>query len=75
MVKAERSLADAAGIQPFSRETIASARATGGDALNVADMDALLRTEVAELILAHSPQDSHLAEAFRVPVTRRAAKQ
>jgi len=74
-VKAERSLAAQAGIAPFTREQVAAATAKGGAALNASDMEALLRTEVAELILEHTPQEAHLAEAFRVPVTRRTPKK
>jgi hypothetical protein len=69
IVKAERRLANAAGIHPFAAEQVASATATGGDRLAVSSLEELLRTEVAELILAHSPQESNLADEFRVPVT------
>lgn len=34
----------------------------------------VLRTEAAELILKYSPQEEHIAEAFRVPEVRRKAK-
>lgn len=74
IVKTERALADKAGIKPFSTEQINAAAAKGGERLNVADLDALLRGQVAELILEYSPQEKHLADAFRVPITKRAPK-
>ena len=70
-VQAERTLANRAGIQPFSAKQVQAAQARGGAALNVADMSALLRTQVSDLILKYSPQEKHLVAAFRVPVTTR----
>jgi hypothetical protein len=67
-VSEELALAREAGIKSFSAKQIESAVAKGGDRLNVSDLDALLRGEVSELILKYSPQEKHLAEAFRVPV-------
>ena len=71
MAKAERSLAGQAGIKPFSPEKVEAAVTRSGERLNAVDMKELLRTEVAELILEYSPQESHLAEGFRVPVLSR----
>ena len=69
IVKAERSLANQAGIVPFPAKQVEAATAKGGERLHLSSMEELLRTEVAELILEHSPQEANLAEAFRVPVT------
>jgi hypothetical protein len=71
MARAERQLAAQAGIKPFPAEAVNAARARGGDRLNIVDMKALLRTEVAELILQYAPQESHLADGFRIPVLSR----
>jgi hypothetical protein len=66
-IREERRLADRAGIRPFPAETIAAARAAGGDAVRLPDMKALLRSVVAPLIMEHAPQDKRIAEAFLVP--------
>ncbi len=71
MIQAERTLANRAGVKPFSEKVVKAAFERGGAALNVADMSELLRTQVSDLILKYSPQEKHLAEAFRVPVTTR----
>jgi hypothetical protein len=68
MVRAERRLAEQAGIQPFEKNTVDAATKRGGDNLHAPTMRDLLRTEVADLILEYSPQESQLAEDFRVPV-------
>ena len=70
-VQAERTLANRAGIKPFSAKVVKAASERGGAALNVADMSELLRTQVSDLILKYSPPEKHLAAAFRVPVTTR----
>jgi len=71
MAKAERSLADAAGIKPFPEKKVKAALAKGGETIKTKDMHALLRDEVAELILEYSPDEKHLADGFRVPVLKR----
>ena len=72
--KAERALAENAGFKPFPTETVKAALATGGKPIKTVDKSALLRDQVAELILKYSPQEKHLAEAFRVPVLKRPEK-
>ena len=69
--QAERALATRAGIKPFAKEAVAQAQARGGERINAVDMSALLRGEVAELILKYSPDEKHLADGFRVPVVTR----
>jgi hypothetical protein len=71
MAKAERSLADAAGIKPFPEKKVKAALAKGGEKVTKNDMHALLRDQVAELILEYSPDEKHLADGFRVPVLKR----
>jgi len=70
MVGQERAKATAAGIGPVSKATQGAAQARGGAALQAEDLSALLRTEVAELILEYSPQEKDLADGFRVPVVK-----
>jgi hypothetical protein len=70
-IQEQRALANEAGIKPFSKEQVEAAREKGGAPLKVADQDALLRGEVADLILKYSPQEKHLADTFRVPVLKR----
>lgn len=72
--QAQRVLAEKAGIHPFSQERIKAALAEGGKTISAVDLRALLRDEVAELILKYSPQEKQLANEFRVPVVQRPAK-
>lgn len=72
--KAQRALAENAGIKPFPEKQVKAALNRGGDPLRAPDQQALLRGEVAELILKYSPQEKKLAEDFRVPVVKRPAK-
>ncbi|MFH0980332.1 MAG: hypothetical protein V2A79_02185 [Planctomycetota bacterium] len=69
-VRAERALADKAGIKPFSAEQVAAALAKGGARLNVADQTVLLGGEAAKLVLEYSPTERALAEALQVPMTK-----
>jgi hypothetical protein len=72
MAKAERKLADKAGIKPFDEKTVKAAQAKGGETkLTAPDMHTLLRDNVAELILEYCPDEKHLADDFRVPVIKR----
>jgi hypothetical protein len=66
--KSELALAKEAGIKPLSKEKSDAARAKGGALIEAANMSALLRDEVAELILEYCPDEKHLAEGFRRPV-------
>ncbi len=66
---AERALADEAGIKPFAANKVQAAQDRGGQRLNVADREALLRY-VATLIMEYAPDEKPLADAFLVPVTR-----
>ena len=72
--RAQRDLAERAGIQPLPAEKVQAALAAGGEPISAVDQRALLRDEVAELILKYSPQEKHLADAFRVPVLQRSEK-
>ena len=70
MAQAERSLADAANITPFAAEKVQAAAAKGGERLEVFDLYTLLRDHIAELVLEYSPQETHLAETWRLPVAK-----
>ena len=70
MVQAERSLADAANIEAFAAEKVQAAAALGGERLEVSDLYTLLRDHIAELVLEYSPQETHVAEAWRLPVAK-----
>ncbi|HVP13395.1 MAG TPA: hypothetical protein VMV94_19640 [Phycisphaerae bacterium] len=59
------ALAEKAGIGPFSGERVKSALAAGGEAVKAADLRALLREEVAGLIVKYSPQEEQLARDLR----------
>ena len=72
--QAQRALAEKAGVQPFSQERVKAALGEGGKTISAVDLRALLRDEVAELILKYSPQEKQLANEFRVPVVQRPAK-
>ena len=72
MATQEHQNAAAAGIVPVSAKTLTAAQNRGGSKLTAKDLSALLRTEVAELILEYSPQEKELADGFRVPVVKRA---
>ena len=73
-IKAEHALAEKAGIKPLSAEKIREALAKGGKRLEVADLAALLRDQVADLVLEYSPQEKQLADAFRTPKVKREPK-
>ena len=73
-IATEHARAEKAGIKPFSEETINRAADKGSERLNVGDFGALLRGQVAELVLEYSPQEKRLADAFRVPVVKREPK-
>ena len=69
--KSERLLAENAGIGPFSEEKVKAALAKGGEPIETTDKSALLRDQIAGLILEYCPDEKHLADAFRVPVVTR----
>ena len=73
--KSERALAEQAGIGPFSEKNVAAALAKGGEPIKTTDKSALLRDQVAELILEYSPDEKHLADGFRLPVVTRQKRQ
>ncbi len=75
IIKAQRKLADGAGIKPFSKEKVQAATAKGGDPANYADLATLMAGPIADLILEYSPQEKEMAESFRVPVGNPAAKK
>jgi hypothetical protein len=64
IIRAERALADKAGIRPFSPDKINSVRR---EAIEVEDLAALLRGRAADLVLKYSPDEKHLAETWRLP--------
>ena len=68
--QAQRTLAENAGVQPFPQKRVQAALTTGGQPLKKADMTALLRDEIADLILKYSPQEKQLADGFRIPPLR-----
>jgi hypothetical protein len=72
--QSQRALAEQAGIGPFSGERVKAALAAGGETIKAVDMRAVLRDEVAGLIEKYSPQESQLANEFRVPVLQHPAK-
>jgi len=72
--KSERALAEQAGIGPFSEKDVEAALAKGGEPIKTTDKSALLRDQVAELILEYSPDEKHLADGFRVPVITKQKK-
>ena len=69
IVRAERALADEAGIRPFSADKVKAALARGGDELKIEGRDAL-RPHFAALLQQHSPVETDLIDTFNVPVTR-----
>jgi hypothetical protein len=66
IIKAERTLADRAGIRAFGPDKIKGARR---DAIQADDFAALLRERVADLVLKYSPDEKDLAETWRLPST------
>ena len=71
MVRAERALAEKAKIQPFPENKV---RAAMQERIEAADLAALLREHVAELVLEFSPQEKQLAETWRLPVAKPSPK-
>lgn len=67
VARAERARAQAAGILPIAADRV---RAVQRPRLAVRDVPALLRTEVAELVLRFAPEDRDLVAAWRLPVAR-----
>lgn len=63
MAASEVTLAQRAGIQPFSAAKVNQALAAGGNQLQLADKVQLLG-EAGKAILAHSPQEKDLADNF-----------
>ena len=71
VIKAEREVAEEAGIRPLPAAQVKAALALGGEPINATNLREVLRTEAAELILKYAPQEKHIAEGFRVPEVRR----
>ncbi len=69
IVRAERALADEAGIRPFSADKVKAALARGGEELKLAERDKL-RPHFAALLQQYSPIETELIDTFNVPVTR-----
>jgi hypothetical protein len=70
-IRSERALADAVKIQPFAAEKVSAV--TQGP-LQISDLSSLLREQVANLVLKFSPQESNLAETWRLPVAKAVPK-
>lgn len=64
-VRAERALAERAGVRSFPSLKIA---AVARPAVVATDLAALLRDVAAELVYEYSPQEKELADSWRVPV-------
>jgi hypothetical protein len=62
--KAERKLADEAGIKAFSQEKVDAAMKRGGRAIHVENMTALLEP-VASLIDTYSPMENDIIDSYR----------
>lgn len=71
-VRAERAQAEKSGIRPFAAEKLRSVTRSPAAA---PDLAALLRDQVAPLVLEYSPQEKNLAEAWRLPVAKASPKQ
>lgn len=65
IIKDERTLADSAGIKPFSPDKIEAARRDG---IEAEDLAALLRGPGADLVLKYAPDEKHLADSWRLPI-------
>jgi hypothetical protein len=66
-IEMERAKAEKAGIKPFDAEQIENVT---GDRISASDLAALLREQVAELLVKFSPQEKALAETWRLPVAK-----
>ena len=66
IISDERTLADSAGIKPFSADKIAAARR---EAIETDTLSTLLRGPAADLVLKYSPDEKHLADTWRLPTT------
>jgi hypothetical protein len=66
VIKAERALADSAGIKPFSPEKVTAVRRAPIEAADLAD---LLRGPAGDLVLNYSPDEKDLVETWRLPTT------
>ncbi|MCU1350039.1 MAG: hypothetical protein JWO56_3069 [Acidobacteria bacterium] len=66
VIKAERTLADSAGIKAFGPDKIGGALR---DAIEVGDLAALLRGPAGELVLQYSPDEKDLVDTWRLPTT------
>lgn len=63
-IRAERVQAEEAGILPFPAEKIESVTKP---AIVTTSLDALLRGELADLVLEYAPEEAHLARKWRLP--------
>ena len=68
-VRAERALADAAGIKPFGTDRVSKALTNGGARLGLTDRIAL-RPHFVSLLERYSAVETDLIETFNVPVNR-----
>lgn len=63
-IQAERARAEESGIRPFSAEQI---RHVAQPAINAVDLEALLRGELADLVLEFAPEEGALVRKWRLP--------
>lgn len=63
-VRNERARAEEAGIRPFRPEQI---REATREPIRAADLEELLRGELAELVLTYAPDEEYLARKWRLP--------
>jgi hypothetical protein len=66
VIKAERTLAESAGITPFSPDKITAARRAP---IEADDLAALLRGPAGDLVLKYSPDEKDLVDTWRLPTT------
>ena len=65
-IKAEKKMAERAGIKPAAKTQLDSAQEKGGKRLKVKDRYEL-RSELASLIAEHAPDEKELVEGLQVP--------
>ncbi|HEY6125835.1 MAG TPA: hypothetical protein VIV63_14385 [Steroidobacteraceae bacterium] len=70
--RAERALAEKAGIRPLAAARVAAVTRTPVSADNLLTV---LRTTIANLVLQYSPQEKHLADKWRVPEARQRSQR
>ncbi len=67
-IRAERAKAQEAGIAPFAKGRV---RSVTHDRVQSSDLATLLRDHVAEIVIRYAPQESALADMWRLPIAQR----